>query len=919
MPPFDAKRFQAAIPHVDEALELPEAERAAWLEALRGKDAALAGDVQMLLEEYRSLTREGFLAGLAASAAGQPSLAGAAVGPYTLIAPIGQGGMGSVWLARRSDGRYERQVAVKFPRFALFAAGGERFKREGNLLGRLAHPHIADLIDAGVTPHGQPYLVLEHVAGEPIDRYCDERKLSVEARIQLFLDVLAAVAHAHAHLIVHRDLKPSNVLVTAEGQVKLLDFGIAKLVAGDTEGGAAEPLTREGGVAMTPEFAAPEQVTGGEITTVTDVYALGVLLYLLVTGEHPAGPGPHTPAQLMKSIVETEPPRPSEVVRSSRSTSDSASAATRGAASPEKLRRALRGDLDVIVAKALKKDPGERYASVTALADDLRRCLRHEPISARPDALAYRVRKFVRRNRAMVALATIALVATLAGAAGTLIESRTARVQRDLALRQRSRAEAINNLDELIWSETPPVPGDTLDLAERVLGLRLGADPADRVEVLVQLSDRSALDQGNARGRRTAEEAYRLSRDVHQPATRAKAACCLGGALAVGGVVAEKSLLPRAEALIQEGLRELPEDSQYALERASCLLTGSYVSQARGESSESIARLRQAQEVLKQAPSHSDAFDLRVSLGLGDALSGQGRNREACAEYERLADRLTALGREETSLAASTYFKWGTSLSLLGRPQEAAKLIHRAIVRFSESEDDPNVIPWQLLSHARALRDLGDLKQASTEARHAYDVALKNDEPTFVNQALVLRASLDRLSGDFDGAGDMLTQAEGRMRNALPAGNIGLAPLLSEEALLAQSRGEASTSLGLINQSLDIAEASARAGHRGAELVPIFLTYRSDIELQLGRKDDAAADASRALTSIQQAIQPGSFSSHLGHAYLALGRVEEAQGQHDQAVAAFRAAAENLQDALGPGHPDTLSARQLAQIESASR
>ena len=227
--------------------------------------------------------------------------------------------MGSVWLGERTDGRFERRVAVKFLNLALLAQGGEeRFKREGRILGRLSHPHIAELVDAGVSPSGLPYLVLEHVEGDHIDRYCDQQRLDVEARLYLFLDVAGAVVHAHTNLIVHRDLKPSNVLVSNDGQVKLLDFGIAKLLEGDGQDGEATLLTVQGGRAMTPDYAAPEQVTGAPVTTATDVYALGVLLYVLLTGHHPAGRGPRSPADLVKSIVDTEPRRLSDIVTSSR-------------------------------------------------------------------------------------------------------------------------------------------------------------------------------------------------------------------------------------------------------------------------------------------------------------------------------------------------------------------------------------------------------------------------------------------------------------------------------------------------------------------------------------------------------------------------------------------------------------------------
>jgi serine/threonine protein kinase len=306
---------------------------------------------------------------------------------------------------------------VKVLNIALMGKGGEeRFKREGRILGRLTHPHIAELIDAGVSLTGQPFLVLEYVEGGNIDRYCDENKLEVSARVRLFLDALHAVAQAHANQIVHRDLKPSNILVGKDGQAKLLDFGIAKLLEGDGQTGESA-LTVEGGRAMTPEYAAPEQLTGEVVTAVTDVYSSGVLLYVLLTGHHPTGAGPRTPASLVKAILETEPPNPSEIVAAAKTNNEARVAnASKRATTPDKLSRLLRGDLDTIVAKALKKNPRERYSTIKAFADDLQRYLRHEPISARPDTIGYRAGKFVRRHRSSV-MAVLLVTLGLIGAA----------------------------------------------------------------------------------------------------------------------------------------------------------------------------------------------------------------------------------------------------------------------------------------------------------------------------------------------------------------------------------------------------------------------------------------------------------------------------------------------------------------------
>jgi serine/threonine protein kinase/Tol biopolymer transport system component len=420
MPKLSPDEWLALSPRLEEALGLTDEERSTWFCTLRDEDPVLARQLEILLQEHRELSEEGFLDAGPVAWPEAPGLAGQTFGVYKLVSEIGHGGMGTVWLAERSDGRFERRVAVKVLNIALMGKGGEeRFKREGRILGRLTHPHIAELIDAGVSPAGQPFLVLDYVEGDHIDRYCDQNKLDIRARVWLLLDVLHAVAQAHANLIVHRDLKPSNILVGTDGQAKLLDFGIAKLLEGDGPNGEA-PLTLEGGRALTPEYAAPEQLKGEPVTSATDVYASGVLLYVLLTGQHPVGAGPHTPAGLVKAILDTEPPRPSEIVVSTVTNEEpSVSNARRRATTPDKLARSLRGDLDTIVAKALKKNPPERYASIQAFADDLERYLRHEPIRARPDAIVYRVVKFVRRHRNSVTAALLVMLALIGTAIAT--------------------------------------------------------------------------------------------------------------------------------------------------------------------------------------------------------------------------------------------------------------------------------------------------------------------------------------------------------------------------------------------------------------------------------------------------------------------------------------------------------------------
>jgi serine/threonine protein kinase len=425
MSSFDTDPWHVLSRYLDEALTLAEEERSRWLAKIQSDNPSLGGKLEELLNDHRSAEGKGFLNNPPNFPLFNTGLAGQVVGSYRLISLIGLGGMGAVWLAERCDGRFERKAAVKFLSVGLLGQGSEeRFKREGAFLGRFSHPHIAEMLDAGVSSSGQPYIVLEYVEGLAIDRYCDEAKLHVRARISLFLDVLAAVGHAHANLIVHRDIKPTNVLVSKDGEVKLLDFGIAKLLEDEDPENTPTQLTRAGDSPLTPEYAAPEQVTGAPITTATDIYALGVLLYQLLSGQHPAGKALRSPAALVKAIVDTEPPRLSTVF--TLSGVDAATSATNRASTPERLRRLLHGDLDTIVGKALKKTPQERYSSVTVMADDLRRYLKNEPISVRPDTIVYRTVKFVRRNRTAVALGTLALSAILAGTVISLYQARIA-------------------------------------------------------------------------------------------------------------------------------------------------------------------------------------------------------------------------------------------------------------------------------------------------------------------------------------------------------------------------------------------------------------------------------------------------------------------------------------------------------------
>ena len=400
------------------ALELDGEARAAWLRTLPASEA----DLQPLLERLLSATdlteTAQFVAAPPRSAAQghvAEEQAGQLIGPYQLVRELGVGGMGAVWLAARADGAFERHVALKLPHAEWIDRGlAQRFARERAMLASLNHPNIAQLFDAGWSEAGRPYLALENVEGVPITAWRDQHAPSIEARLRLFVDVIRAVAHAHARLIVHRDLKPSNVLVTAEGQVKLLDFGIAKLLADETAAAEETELTRLAGRALTPNYAAPEQILGQPISTAADIYSLGVLLFELLTGERPyrlAREALQRRAALEEAIVHVDPPAPSSV------------------AQDKPTRRLLHGDLDAIVLKALKKVPGQRYETAAAFADDIERYLNRLPVHAQRASRAYRLHRFIARNRFAVGAVSSVIVALAVGLGVALWQATVARAE----------------------------------------------------------------------------------------------------------------------------------------------------------------------------------------------------------------------------------------------------------------------------------------------------------------------------------------------------------------------------------------------------------------------------------------------------------------------------------------------------------
>lgn len=672
-------RWQELEPLLDQALEMTPEERSDWLEQLHRELPELAADLAALLRGDSDAELSGFLA-----RGFDVSLAGMEFGTYRLERPLGQGGMGSVWLASRADGRFDGKAAVKILNLALVnASGQERFRREGSVLARLAHPGIAKLLDAGVGGAGQPYLVLEYVDGEPIDVFARERSLNITERIQLVLQVLSAVGHAHANLVVHRDLKPSNILVTSSGTVKLLDFGIAKLLDGVSDGvtSGGSTLTLDGGRVLTPQFAAPEQVRGEPLTTATDVYALGVLLYLLLSGRHPTGADRGTPAEAVRGVLEAEPPR-------------------------------LRlGDLDTVLGKALRKDPAERYQTVKALGDDLGHYLRQEPVSARAHSLAYRAGKFIRRNRVAVVAGSL-MLATLAAA--TVVTTRlmldarhqrdAARTQRDLAIYQEQRATASSSFMQFLLQSIAPTGKaytmqELLDHARELLSTTYRGDPRFQARMMVEIADQYFELHDRQHELPLLVSAEQLAAKWGDPETAAYAACRLAKSSADDGDAAQAGEYLRRATGYLGATRQPPIGP-----RVECLRARSALARLQGATALAIANAREAVAI---GLSSGDSISLRHLSAVNEvarALHDDDQIRASLETTQQILDVLTRTGRTQTLTMVVERFNQAALLARLGQFTTADTLLRHVMV-LARGIDPQSEVPTYVMLLSADLTD----------------------------------------------------------------------------------------------------------------------------------------------------------------------------------------------------------------------
>lgn len=844
------------------ALEQPAEDRERFVRDACGPDRELYEAVLALIRAMRESQGlfeapdprigRGAMAELAERTEGRgATLPSEYVGPYHLLGELGRGGMGTVYLAERQSADLRQRVALKVLRRGIDTEDVvRRFLAERRILASLTHPNISRLLDGGTTEDGRPYLAMEHVEGRPITEHCDRAGLGVRERLQLFIEVAHAVSYAHANLVVHRDLKPSNIMVTPQGRVKLLDFGIAKLLEPDAD----NVLTRTGVQVLTPEYASPEQVRGEPITTVSDVYQLGVLLFVLLTGRRPYVVTGRSPAAL-SSIVQAVVPRPSTVVREAEGRGEIAR--VRGTTA-DRLQRTLRGDLDTIVLKALRKEPDRRYASAEQLADDVVRYLQQRPISARTDTLRYRSAKFLRRHT-WVGPAVLAGLAFLMLYSWTLYHHAAAmEAERNVARAEAQRAEEVQRfLVDLFKSADPYTPVDSAQSSQMTV---LNVLQKGTQRVRSELADRPAI-KADLLG--TIAEVYD---DLGQ---------------------SDPGLATEREALT---LRRRLGDTTTAAYRAGVGHLGSLYWQA-GQGDSALVMFRRRLDLALQANGQRDPEVASARVDLALHLVSGGRLAEARTQLQTVVADSATVAPAELSEA---YRSLADIDSKQGRLEEGERLARRALALKRQVYGDSS--PGAAVGHVTLAGILGGLGRLD-EAEQHFDRGLKILKSTIGPDHDITLTTLNNL-------------AILRMN----AGNLTGAEEIYRQVLAAQVRRHGGTSLDVGTTYQNLGTVLARQGrlaeaerlHRhalaiyrqrlqpGSYLLALPHLSLSAIDLQQGQPAVAESEARAALAILEKTLPPGHYATAV--ARCRVGRALAAQGQPAAAEKMLVAAADVLRD-----------------------
>jgi eukaryotic-like serine/threonine-protein kinase len=911
----NAERWNEIDALFDEALNLSPEKRAAFLDHACGSDRELRDAVERLIAADESANTFLDRPPLIVLEGGEEAGEGSRFGPYRIERLLSRGGMGTVYLATRDDGQFDRRVALK-----LLHPGTndpehlQRFRAERQILARLEHPSIGRLYDGGETEQGIPFLVMEYVEGLPLDAYCDHNRLEIDDRLRLFRRLLDAVSYAHQHLLVHRDLKPANILVTAEGEPKLLDFGIAKQLARERDGEAGITRFRM----MTPGYASPEQVRGQAITTASDVYALGVVLYELLCGRSPYRLEQGLPHELEMAILDQEPERPSQALdRGEGSSAEEIGTARR--LRPRELRRKLRGDLDTIVLTALRKEPQRRYRSVVELAADIDRYLQEMPVSARPDTPLYRTDKFVRRHRLGVSLAGLALV-LIAGLFLSLIQQRR-RAERE---RDKSR-EALTFLVDVFEHADPYQKGaenvsarELLQTGARRARRELAGDP----EVQAGLLD--AIGQASVGLGRLDDAAPLLERSL---AVRRGLPPSLELAESLehsGWLYFQRSDYDKAEPMLREAIalrRQISGSGEPTPQLASTLvrlgsvMTERYQSTDEERSREIEGLLLEALGIYRQASDEMGAastlFQLaKVKKDRGDLPGAESLYRQVLAVQRRL------YGEDHPEVAQ---YRRALALTLIvqAKPDEAKVLLRQALA------SQRRVLPKTHPDIAATLNDLAlaytrtaDYASAEPLYREALASELANHGEAHADTATVLfnLASAVQNQGRLEEAAELHQRSLATRRALYGEKHIYVAQV---EALLARVRSEQgrhAEALDLARQSVETGRELLEPGH--TELIGPLRSMGTAL-LNAGQPAEAEPYLREALDVLRKTKAPGYFQTArvevlLGSCLTRLDRASEARQLIAQGLA-------TLEAQFPSGHPWVKDAREkleLVNVES---
>ena len=873
--PQDSERWARIAAWFDELADLPHAERAARLIAIATEDPAAAAEVKALLhaDSYADGVLDANISTLVPSLmAGADSAApeDGRAGPYRLLHSIGEGGMGAVFLAERSDGSYEQQVAVKLIKRGMDSVAIlRRFLSERRILARLAHPNIVRLLDGGMSADGRPYYVMEYVDGSTITEHAAAKHLSIRARVALVAQVAETVAYAHAQLVVHRDLKPSNILVDRQGEPRVLDFGIAKLI----EDGGEQTRTATGMRVLSPAYAAPEQILGEAIGTATDVYALGLILCELLVGQLPQPKNAASRAQRTPGTVEEDVERASTLAR--KLTPERAAELHGPGLSPAQLERKIRGDIDVIIATALQREPARRYPTAAAFADDLRRWLDGRPITARADSGAYRLAKFVRRHRISVAAAAL-IVLSLVGGLGVALwqariataEARRADNERAHAEHQLARTERVKEFILALFREQDPIarskakarsPIDLIRDGISAVDTSLASEPDLQADLLRDLGEIQLNLDDRAGGEKTLKRALDLHTKLGGDNGRAAAETLVS----YGDAVYATGDIERASTLIHDGVAKLrathgPDDPKTAHAESRLamleLVAGHY---------DEAERLARHAIVVYRATYGGEAIELGPLLStLGNIQQETGHLPEALQTYdEALAIVTRADGGEHVR-----------TVTLRARTGD----VQRSLRRFDDA----------LASYGVALR----IERAQLPPEHA-----------IIGGTLLRLGDLQRRMGRYEEADRSFAESIAILSKGTNSGQY--AQALQYYADLARAQGRTDVAVERYRASFETFQKTVGGG------VYTWLTALKLVEglIDAGRLDEAESIALNATAQLAQAAGDNDYdSAYVGSV---MGALRHAQGREKEAAEHFRKSLALLIKMYGESHLEVAQTR----------